>query len=154
MDKLAQPPGRCFCVTFHHLNAGCCSPQTHSSQIARGLHILVYRGAVSSSSSCDFNLLLVCLSLSQAAAFFSASLLLRVDGLYQPHGSQPCRNVGESWGMFYFTHCSTSGFALILVASRVMVCNHCTLACFLSSKGLGRTGRWHPACWVRTLNLT
>lgn len=33
--------GRCFCVRFHHLNAGCCSPQTHSRQIARARHIFV-----------------------------------------------------------------------------------------------------------------
>lgn len=61
--------GRCFCVRFHHLNAGCCSPQTHSRQIARARRISRSTvGGVSAASSSDFN------SIPSFVSFLAAAL--------------------------------------------------------------------------------
>lgn len=160
--------GRCFCVRFHHLNAGCCSPHTHSRQIARARHISRSTvGGVSASSSSDFNFILVFVSFHAAALFppLPPHLSHRSKGLWQPHKSQRCRNVGnrrrkgESGGMFSF-------YTLleIRVRSNLGIKNSCHFTCngvqlllarlLYRLKGLRRTCRGHPARWVRTLNRT
>lgn len=161
--------GRCFCVTFHHLNAGCCSPHTYSRQIARARHIAQTTvGGVSSPSSFLFTF---CLGPRSSIVFPSPSSPRKcsqcLKGLYQPRKSQRGRNVlgGGDRGRGIRGECFHFCTLLqIRVCSNLGLKNSCHFSCngvqlllawlLCRLKGLRRTCRGHPACWVRTLNLT